>query len=143
MKIRKYLETDLYEMANVISSGYQCEPWNEDWSQEEGMKSILSFLGIPASLGLVGIIDGIIVAALVGHFEVYRGEQFFINHICVLPEYQKKGYGTQMLKHLEELMRKRGCKHLELMTLHKEMDFYIKNKYIVNPHINMCMDIND
>lgn len=141
MDIRPYTPQDLKQAANLVAKAYACPPWSEEWTQEQGENSILSFVNNPLGSGYVGEVDGEMVAVLIGHMECYRDMQYFTNHLCVLPQHQGKGYGGALLRHLTEDMRLRGVPHLELMTQPDGMPFYERCGYRQNPHLSMYLDL--
>lgn len=69
-----------------------------------------------------------------------------LRQIALLEEHQGKGYGTSMIKHVEELARKRGFEKAYLFARHNAIPFYWKLGYrsvgepfteVGMPHIHM------
>lgn len=52
-----------------------------------------------------------------------------VRWIAVLPEYQKKGIGTQLLEKTEELAKKLGIHMIQLEVDPRNLDYYKKRGY--------------
>jgi GNAT superfamily N-acetyltransferase len=52
-----------------------------------------------------------------------------IRRLFVLPEYQLKGIGTAILKHIEQKALEKNCKYLELYAMMLSVNFYRKMGY--------------
>ena len=65
-------------------------------------------------------------------FFSYQLVESIIYHIGVLPSYQKKGIGTKLIKHTQEILKKRGSKRLlsfVFTTNKKSSMFFSKTKW--------------
>ena len=135
--IRPY---QLIDETSVISLWRICGlivPWNNPYSD------IIRKLGIQPDLFLVGLKDGSLIASVMGGYEGHRG---WINYLAVHPNFQKSGYGSQILKEVEEKLKNRGCPKINLMIRkgnNKVMDFYKKLGYSVDDVISMGKMIQD
>lgn len=65
-------------------------------------------------------------------FNLFWDEIPFMNMLYFLEEYRGKGFGTQLTRHWEEEMVKRGCERVLTSTLSNEQAqfFYRKNGYV-------------
>ncbi|MBD5098902.1 MAG: GNAT family N-acetyltransferase [Clostridiales bacterium] len=65
-------------------------------------------------------------------FNLFWDEIPFMNMLYFLEEYRGKGFGTQLTRHWEEEMAKRGCERVLTSTLSNEQAqfFYRKNGYV-------------
>ena len=135
--IRPY---QLIDETSVISLWRICGlivPWNNPYSD------IIRKLDIQPDLFLVGLKDGSLIASVMGGYEGHRG---WINYLAVHPNFQKSGYGSQILKEIEEKLKNRGCPKINLMIRkgnNKVMDFYKKLGYSVDDVISMGKMIQD
>ena len=105
MQIRAFREED--EEA-VIALWHRCDlvrPWNDP------RKDIARKAGAQPELFLVGLIDGSVVASVMGGYEGHRG---WINYLAVAPECQGRGHGRTMMMEAERLLRERGCPKINL-----------------------------
>jgi ribosomal protein S18 acetylase RimI-like enzyme len=64
-------------------------------------------------LFLVGIINGKVVATVMGGYEGHRG---WINYLAVDPAHQRKGYGHLIMQEVEKRIRARGCPKINLQV---------------------------
>ncbi|MBS1255734.1 MAG: Acetyltransferase YpeA [Deltaproteobacteria bacterium] len=80
-------------------------PWNNPY------KDIARKLELQAELFLVGYLENRLVASVMGGYEGHRG---WINYFAVHPEFQKKGYGKQLMDSIEKGLRKMGCPKINL-----------------------------
>lgn len=100
MIIRPFEEKD---RDGVVSLWEACDlvvPWN-DPSRDIDLK-----LAVDPDMLLVGIIDGEVVASVMGGYEGHRG---WINYLAVLPAMRGRGLGRKMMEAVEERIRSRGC----------------------------------
>ena len=64
-------------------------------------------------LFLVGTIDSELIATVMAGYEGHRG---WINYLAVAPHLQKHGYGRELMAHVEDLLRKKGCPKINLLV---------------------------
>ena len=75
-------------------------------------------------LFLIGKFKDRIIAVVMGGFDGRRG---YVHHLAVDPGYQKKGYGKEIMRALNEIFRQKGIHkiHLFIERRNKEViDFY-------------------
>ncbi len=127
MQYRIYKEADIEGLASAMSKVYSEEPWNEQWNQERAVRRVQAILGNYQSIGLVAEDDGVIVGGLLGFVDPYADEDFFyVSEIFVVPEYKKHGIGKNLLKELEEEIKKQGISVVQLMSIEPNEVFYGK-----------------
>ena len=127
MQYRIYKEADIEGLASAMSKAYSEEPWNEQWNQERAVRRVQAILGNYQSIGLVAEDDGVIVGGLLGFVDSYADEDFFyVSEIFVVPEYRKHGIGKNLLKELEEEIKKQGISVVQLMSIEPNEVFYGK-----------------
>ena len=127
MQYRIYKEADIEGLASAMSKAYSEEPWNEQWNQERAVRRVQAILGNYQSIGLVAEDEGVIVGGLLGFVDPYADEDFFyVSEIFVVPEYKKHGIGKNLLKELEEEIKKQGISVIQLMSIEPNEVFYGK-----------------
>lgn len=127
MQYRIYKEADIEGLASAMSKAYSEEPWNEQWNQERAVRRVQAILGNYQSIGLVAEDDGVIVGGLLGFVDPYADKDFFyVSEIFVVPEYRKHGIGKNLLKELEEEIKKQGISVVQLMSIEPNEVFYGK-----------------
>lgn len=80
-------------------------------------------------LFFVGTLQDRIVASIMVGYEGHRG---WINYMAVLPQYQKKGFGDQLLEHAVSVLKKLGCQKINLQvreTNQEVIEFYKKHGF--------------
>ena len=118
MQIREYKEKD--EKA-VIDLWLKCDlvvPWNNP------KQDIERKLKVNPELFLVGLVDGNVVASVMGGYEGHRG---WINYLAVDPDCQNSGYGKVLMDEIETRITALGCPKVQLQVRtsnKKVIDFY-------------------
>jgi len=64
-------------------------------------------------LFLVGILEGKIIASVMGGYEGHRG---WINYLAVDPDQRRKGYGRRIMAEVERRIRAKGCPKINLQV---------------------------
>ena len=109
--------------ASVVSLWQLCEltvPWNNPY------KDIARKLKVQPELFLVGMLDSLLIATVMGGYDGHRG---WINYLAVHPDFQGLGYAQQMMVNVESELRKIGCPKINLQIRSgndKVMTFYQK-----------------
>jgi len=70
-------------------------------------------VAVDPDLFLVGIINGKVVATVMGGYEGHRG---WINYLAVDPAHQRNGYGHLIMQEVEKRIRARGCPKINLQV---------------------------
>ena len=94
--------------ASVVSLWQLCEltvPWNNPY------KDIARKLKVQPELFLVGMLDSLLIATVMGGYDGHRG---WINYLVVHPDFRGQGYGKQVMGNIESELRKRGCPKINL-----------------------------
>ena len=105
MVIRTY---SLEDEDAVIKLWHKCnllKSWNNPKSD------ISRKLTVNPELFLVGLIEGQIVATVMGGYEGHRG---WVNYLAVAPTYQRKGLGNQIMEAVEKKILEMGCPKINL-----------------------------
>ncbi len=127
MQYRMYKESDIEGLATAMSKAYSEEPWNEQWSSERAIRRVQAIVGNYQSIGLAAEEEGVIVGGLLGFVDPYADEDFFyVSEIFVVPEYKKQGIGRNLIRKLEEEIKKRGISVVQLMSIEPNEVFYGK-----------------
>jgi ribosomal protein S18 acetylase RimI-like enzyme len=90
---------DLWRVCNLL------RPWNDPRSD------IAAKLANSPDLLLVGMLDGAVVASVMIGYDGHRG---WINYLAVHPDWQRHGYGRQMMDAAEDRLRTMGCAKINL-----------------------------
>ena len=68
---------------------------------------------VSPELFLVGVLNGQIMASVMAGYDGHRGWLYYVG---VAPEFQKRGYGRQIVGHAEALLRALGCPKINLQV---------------------------
>ncbi len=107
MKIRPFEQGDrtavisLWERSNLIV------PWNDPATDIDRK------LQVQAELFLVGIEGENLVSTAMGGYDGHRG---WIYYLAVEPACRGRGYGSQLVEHLSEIMLEKGCPKVNIMV---------------------------
>ena len=94
--------------TSVVSLWQLCEltvPWNNPY------KDIARKLKVQPELFLVGMLDSLLIATVMGGYDGHRG---WINYLAVHPDFQGQGYAQQVMGNVESELRKIGCPKINL-----------------------------
>ena len=81
--------------------------------QNDPEKDIDRKLKVDPDLFLIGVVDGEVVASVMGGYEGHRG---WINYLAVNPSHQRKGYGRLMMQAIEAKLLQKGCPKINLQV---------------------------
>ena len=127
MQYRVYKETDIEGLANAMSEAYSEEPWNEKWSLDRATRRVQAILGNFESIGIVVEEGGAIIGGLLGYVDPYADEDFFyVSELFVVPQYKRHGIGRNLIKELENELKKKGISVVQLMSIEPNEVFYGK-----------------
>jgi ribosomal protein S18 acetylase RimI-like enzyme len=70
----------------------------------------------------------------------YDGHRGWVNYLAVAPEYRSRGYGRQLMRHVEEQLTARGCPKLNIQvrSANKEvLEFYSRIGYATDDVVSL------
>ena len=137
LHIRPYHDRD--EKA-VIDLWRECEllvPWNNPKLDIERK------IKVNPELFLVGLLNGKVVATVMGGYEGHRG---WMNYLAVSTDHQCKGFGKQIVFALEEKLKAMGCPKINLQVRASNTDvirFYESLGYSNDHVLSMGKRLSD
>ena len=105
--------------------------------QNDPRRDIARKLRVNPEWLLVGEGGGKIVATCMVGYEGHRG---WINYLAVAPEWQRGGYGRQMMAEAERLLRQAGCAKINLQVRASNtavVDFYRRLNFKIDDVVSM------
>jgi len=129
--IRQYLSKDQKAVIDLWQKCNLTRPWNNPKLDIERK------LKVNPELFLVGLLDNKIIATVMGGYEGHRG---WINYLAVDPNYQKRGWGKQIMKAVEDKLLAMGCPKINLQIRTDNLSavsFYKKIGYKMDEVISM------
>jgi len=107
MVIREYKTEDRKQVIDLWKRCSLIAPQNHP------VRDIERKLQVDPDLFLVGVVDDTVIASVMAGYEGHRG---WINYLAVHPDYQRNGYGAQLMHHAERLLKNRGCPKINLQV---------------------------
>lgn len=132
LNIRPFEARDEEEVSRLWQESFPNDPL-----RNEPTSVIRRKLEIQRELFLVGESNDVIVATLLGGYDGFR---CWVYHIAVAAAQRRKGYGRQMMREAERLLKRMGCPKLNIQVRahnHEVVEFYRRIGYSVEDHISM------
>jgi aminoglycoside 6'-N-acetyltransferase I len=134
-------ETYLPQMAELYKVAFGCEPWNDDWSDENQLKEYVKEISCSFnSLNYGLLINGRLSAVSIGMIRHWwEGTNYNIEEFCVSPDLQGQNIGSRFMGMIEEDIKSRGLSGIFLQTDNDKpaYRFYIKNGFNeLNSHVS-------
>ena len=107
MDIRVFHESDEPAVVALWQACGLVVPWNDP------SRDIERKMSVGRELFLVGEIDGVLVASVMGGYDGHRG---WINYLAVDPQHRRQGLGEVMMEAAEISLRKQGCPKINLQV---------------------------
>lgn len=127
MEIRIVNNEDTNSLADAMSKAYSEAPWNEKWTEELAQRRVGAILSNFEAMGFAAVEDGNIVGGLLGYVDPYADEDFFfVSELFVIPERKKQGIGRKLLQFLQEKLKERNIKTIQLVSIEDNIPFYMK-----------------
>ncbi len=120
MLIREYKPDDLNQLIALWKICNLISPLNNP------LRDIERKLQVDPDLFLVGEANSMIISSVMGGYEGHRG---WVNYLAVHPDHRRKGYGFQIMSHVEHLLKDKGCPKINLQVRNNNKDvlaFYKK-----------------
>ena len=131
MEIRQYLSRDEKAVIELWQRCNLLRPWNNP------KQDIECKLNVNPELFLVGLINGKVVATVMGGYEGHRG---WVSYLAVDPAHQKRRFGQQIMEVVEEKIRAMGCPKINLQIRTDNLDavkFYESIGYKLDKVVSM------
>jgi aminoglycoside 6'-N-acetyltransferase I len=132
MNIRPFNSNDLRKCTNLLINVFNHEPWNNNWSIEGATQYLVDYIQTPGFRAFVAEEETEIRGFIFGFRKRWwKGDEFFVNEMCVQIDNQRSGIGTRLINYLEGELLSEGIKNITLLT-NREIpaeEFYKKNGF--------------
>ena len=131
MNIRPFLESDTPAVVALWQECGLTRPWNDPH------KDVARKLEVQRELFLVGTVDETLVASIMAGYEGHRG---WVNYLAVAPSVRGRGYGRQLMRHVERLLLERGCPKINIQvraTNTEVIEFYRRIGYAQDEAVSL------
>ena len=131
LRIRQF---NIEDKDRVIRLWRDCNlvvPWNDP------EKDIQRKLDAGSELFLVGELDGLLVASVMGGYDGHRG---WVNYLAVDPVFRKRGFARELMAEMELRLVAAGCPKINLLvreTNRDVIDFYQSLGYAVDRSVSL------
>lgn len=122
----------LEDYEDVLKLWKSC---NIPLNQSDEKEQIEIFLKRNPDTSLVGVLNGKIIASVLGGYDGRRG---IVHHLAVDAKHQQNGFGTMILRHLEKIFENMGVIKINFWVKKdnlKVLSFYEKLGYNVRKDI--------
>jgi hypothetical protein len=103
------------------------------WTEEKARKRLEQVLSMMDSFSLImNTEEDIVIGFAMGYFKQYDDIiGYTLEEIIIAAEYQRKGYGSLLLKEIETKVREKGACCIELLAVNDELHekYYTKAGY--------------
>lgn len=131
MDIRPYRDTDKHAVITLWEACGLTRPWNDP------KKDIERKLSVQPELFFVGEQNGRVIASAMAGFDGHRGSVFYL---AIQPDAQHRGYGRQLMAHIEEALSAMGCPKMNILVRsanEEVLAFYRKLGYSVDEAVSL------
>jgi len=138
MFIRKLTKDDILACAEILCNVYNNEMWQCRWEKETAIEYLTDFYDMKKFVGYVLEEDGVVLGGIFAHEKVWwNNSEVFIEEMFVKPDLQRKGYGSMLLRAMDEYVKEKGLAGLTLSTNKYAPAplFYKKNGFAENEFI--------
>ncbi len=136
--IRKIKKEDLSACAEILCQVYNNDMWRCCWTRERAEAYLDDFFGANKFVGFVIENDEKIIGAMFAHEKIWwNNSELFIEEMFILPEMQRQGFGSALIKAAEEYVAEHRLAGLTLSTnkYAPAPNFYRKNGFMDNEYI--------
>lgn len=130
MNIKVLSANDTKKIKYIIYETFSREPWNDEWTDEKQFHQyIIDLTGNQNSLSL-GLYDdaGELIGVSLGRIKHwYKGNEYWIDDLAILPKSQGKGFGLKFIDLIEDYLKNNNINGIVLFT---ERDIPAYNLYV-------------
>ncbi|MBQ8569629.1 MAG: GNAT family N-acetyltransferase [Oscillospiraceae bacterium] len=136
--IRKTEKNDIPVCAEILCAVYNNDMWQCNWTTETGTAYLNDYFEAKKFIGYVITENEKIIGALFAHEKIWwNNSELFIDEMFILPESQRKGYGSMLIKAAEEYVAEHKLAGITLCTnkYAPAPNFYRHNNFSDNEYI--------
>jgi aminoglycoside 6'-N-acetyltransferase I len=136
--IKEYRPEDLKACVKLLIEAYNCNPWNNHWTEPTGKRYLNEIAASRDFVGFVECLEDELIGALFAHKKTWwTNDELFVDELFVQPRMQGRGFGKALLSHAENHARSLGLGGLTLLTNRylPAKAFYVKEGYTQADHV--------
>jgi aminoglycoside 6'-N-acetyltransferase I len=138
VKIDFYKNNDIDSCADLLIKAYNCQPWNNHWTDVTAKRYLQEIAATPRFVGFTIAVDGNIAGAAFCHERTWwTKDELYMDELFIAPEYQRQGLGKQLLQFIEAYIKEKKLAGFTLLT-NRYMpapEFYRKNGFTDAEHV--------
>ncbi len=136
--VRKFEDSDIAKCAKIMQSVYNNEMWQCYWNDDTACAYLCDFVEHKKFVGFTVVEDSEVVGAIICREKVWwNNSELYIEEMFVSPQFQRRGYGQQLLRAAENYVHEKNLAGITLSTNRFSFapDFYRKNGFTDGEHI--------
>ena len=117
IKYHRMNNTNIFDVVNEYVNYYN-KYENGCWTKDKAYKRIHQIMNMDDSLCYLQYDDDKLVGFVMSYYKEFDDlKALYIEEIVVFKEYQNKGYGKDMMNHIEKEAIDSGVEHIELLSV--------------------------
>lgn len=130
MKFRKIKSDDYTNCAKNLVSAYKGAPWYNKWTEEEALLRIEN--------------NNKIIAMCIGRIDYYFSNmnQFCIDEFHVIPEFQQKGVGKNLMNSVSNSLKVDGINKIFLITGGELAEYFYEKTGFMKSNEGSMMELD-
>ncbi|KQV81472.1 GNAT family N-acetyltransferase [Rhizobium sp. Root1220] len=140
ISLRRIDRADVVRGGHIIVKAYAEPPWEENWTIENATSRLDELATTPGYLAVAAYdADDLVGFAFAVPHTSAIGRGLQLAEIAILPQHQRTGIGTRLLRHIEHEALSLGYAQIWLVSQRAGAvaDYYTANEY--SPSCKLCV----
>lgn len=136
--IRKMIVSDIDSCAEILCDVYNNEMWQCRWDVDTSKAYLNDYFEANKFVGFTLEIDGKVCGAMFCHEKIWwNNSEIFVDEMFVHPDFQQKGYGSELIIAAEQYVKEHKLAGFTLSTNRyaPAPQFYKKNGFVDCDHV--------
>lgn len=138
--LKNFSAEDLQRCCELYVKVFNAPPWNDSWTIETARRCLGDLAERRRFFGCTYWQDGILVGAVFAHTKTFhKGDEIYIDELFIAPDFQRKGFGLELMYEVEKFARENAINCITLLTAvgKPAFDFYEKQGYRHLEHMTL------
>ena len=125
METKELSKKNFEEIKLIFKEVFTKEPWFDDWSDDYQLNEyLLDLMGMRNPLIYGFYLNEKLIGISIGYIKHWcTGTEYCIDEFCIKTELQRKGYGTNFIKQIENLLIQKNI-HVIYLNTQKNIPAY-------------------